>query len=57
MNSLAVIAPWKYEGLWVFDDPKVGLVLEQFVAGIDTMIDQLVAPITPKFLPDIVASN
>jgi len=25
MNSLFVIAPYKYEGLWVFDDPAVAL--------------------------------
>ena len=45
MNSLAVIAPYKYEGMWVFDDALVGLVREPFVAGIDTMIDRLVAAI------------
>src|SRR3954447_6583591 len=45
MNALGVIAPYKYEGMWVFDDPAVGLVREPFVAGIDTMIDKLVASI------------
>lgn len=45
MNTIGVIAPYKYEGLWVFDDPAVGLVREPFVAGIDTMIDQLVTSI------------
>ena len=25
MNSLMVIVPYKYEGLWVFDDAAVGL--------------------------------
>jgi hypothetical protein len=40
-----VIAPYKYEGMWVFDDPAVGLTREPFVAGIDTMIDRLVADI------------
>jgi hypothetical protein len=38
-NSLFVIKPYKWEGLWVFDDPAVGLVREPFVAGADTMID------------------
>jgi hypothetical protein len=28
MNSLFVIAPYKYEGMWVFDDPEVGLSKE-----------------------------
>lgn len=42
MNSIGVIAPYKYEGMWVFDDPRVALVREPFVAGIDTMMDRLV---------------
>ena len=45
MNAIGVIAPYKYEGMWVFDDPAVGLSREPFVAGIDTMIDRLVASI------------
>ena len=45
LNSLFVIAPYKYEGMWVFDDPRVGLSREPFIAGIDTMIDRLVADI------------
>lgn len=40
MNSINVIAPYKYLGMWVFDDPQVGLVHEPFVAGTDTMIDR-----------------
>lgn len=39
MNALTVISPYKHEGLWVFDDPAVGLVREPFVAGIDAIID------------------
>ncbi len=38
-NSIFVIRPYRWEGLWVFDDPAVGLVREPFVAGADTMID------------------
>ena len=45
MNAIGVIAPYKYEGMWVFDDAAVGLVREPFVAGIDTMIDRLVTSI------------
>ncbi|HWY52405.1 MAG TPA: DUF6717 family protein [Chthoniobacterales bacterium] len=45
MNALLVIAPYKYQGAWVFDDPAVGLSREPFIAGIDTMIDQAVADI------------
>jgi hypothetical protein len=45
MNTIGIIAPYKYEGKWVFDDAAAGLVREPFVAGIDTMIDHLVASI------------
>lgn len=45
MNSLMVIAPYKHHGTWVFDDPAVGLDKEPFIAGIDTMIDQMTAKI------------
>ena len=39
MNSIFVIKPYKWEGMWVFDDPNVGLVKEAFVGGTDTIID------------------
>lgn len=42
MNALSVLVPYRYEGMWVFDDPAVGLQREPFIAGIDTMIDRLV---------------
>jgi len=45
MNSILVIHPYKYEGVWVFDDPKVGLVQEPFVSGADTIIDKMVESI------------
>jgi len=45
VNAINVIAPYQYEGLWVFDDAKVGLVQEPFVGGADTIIDQLVSGI------------
>ena len=44
-NSMMVIVPYRYEGTWVFDDPRVGLVREPFVAGIPEMIDLLVGHI------------
>jgi len=43
MNSLFVIAPYKYEGMWVFDDSRAGLDQEPFVGGADTIIDRLTA--------------
>jgi len=45
MNAINVIAPYRHLGMWVFDDPKVGLVQEPFVSGADTMIDRAVADI------------
>ena len=45
VNSKIVIAPYRYNGTWAFDDPEVGLVREPFVAGIPEMIDDLVADI------------
>jgi hypothetical protein len=45
VNTINVIAPYKYLGMWVFDDPRVGLVQEPFVAGADTMIDRVVGDI------------
>jgi hypothetical protein len=44
-NALHVVAPYKYKGMWVFDDARVGLHREPFVSGIDTMIDKLVEKI------------
>ena len=46
-NSILVIVPYRYEGTWVFDDRRVGLVREPFVSGIPEMIDVLV-----KDIPD-----
>ena len=45
MNAINVIAPYKHHGQWVFDDPRVGLSQEPFVAGADTWIDRVVAEI------------
>ena len=45
MNAIIAIHPYKYEGLWVFDDAKVGLVQEPFVSGADTVIDRMVTEI------------
>lgn len=44
-NSLMVISPYRHQGMWVFDDAAVGLSREPFIAGIDKMIDKLVADI------------
>lgn len=32
MNSILVIHPYKYDGIWVFGDARPGLVQELFVA-------------------------
>lgn len=41
-NFIMVIVPYRYGGAWVFDDERVGLVLESFFCGIPEMIDELV---------------
>ncbi len=45
MNAISVLFPYRYEGLWVFDDPDVGLRREPFVLGVDEMITRLTAHI------------
>ena len=45
MNALSILFPYKYEGIWVFDNPDVGLRREPFVFGIDEMITRMVASI------------
>lgn len=42
-NSIIVIHPYKYEGVWVFDDQHVGLVQEPFVSGADDIIEKMVS--------------
>jgi hypothetical protein len=45
MNAMNVILPYKWEGMWVFDDARVGLDKEPFVSGADEMIEKLVSNI------------
>jgi hypothetical protein len=45
MNLIMVINPYWNNSAWVFDDAEVGLFREPFVAGIDKMIDLLIAGI------------
>lgn len=40
-NSIFTISPYRYYGGWVFDDPRVGLDKEAFVAGADTLLDAI----------------
>jgi hypothetical protein len=42
MNSIIAIHPYKAHGMWVFDDPAVGLSQEPFVCGADAIIDRMV---------------
>lgn len=44
-NAIMVIAPYRHQGTWVFDDSSAGLVQEPFVAGVPEMIDEIVADI------------
>jgi len=41
MNSIFAINPYKWKGMWVFDDPSVQLKKEPFVQGADTLLDIL----------------
>jgi hypothetical protein len=45
MNTINMISPYKHHGVWVFDDARVGLAQEPFVAGADVMIDRITADI------------
>lgn len=45
MNAINVIKPYRWEGMWVFDDAAVGLDKEPFVSGADDLIDLLVTDI------------
>ena len=44
-NAIMIIAPYRHQGTWVFDDASAGLVQEPFVAGVPEMIDELVKDI------------
>jgi hypothetical protein len=44
-NALFMIEPYKVSGIWVFDDPRVGLVQEPFVSGMPEIIDLAVRDI------------
>ena len=43
MNAINVIVPYRWEGMWVFDDPKVDLDKEPFVSAAYDIIDLMVA--------------
>ena len=45
MNTIVAIHPYKSNGMWVFDDPEVGLSREPFVSGADAIIERLVREI------------
>jgi hypothetical protein len=40
-NSIMVVKPYKWEGMWVFDDETTGLVREPFVAGVPEILESL----------------
>lgn len=40
-NAINVIEPYRWNGMWVFDDREVGLKREPFVSGADLLCDQL----------------
>lgn len=46
-NAIRIIAPYRYNETWVFDDPAVDLEREPFVAGVPEMIDTLLEDVVP----------
>jgi len=44
-NAILVLRPYKQSSTWVFDDPRVGLEREPFVAGIPQMLDRMTSGI------------
>jgi hypothetical protein len=44
-NAIFMIAPYWYEGTWVFDDPTTGLVREPFISGVPELINEIVRDI------------
>jgi hypothetical protein len=47
VNNLIVIHPYKFKGVWVFDDEGVNLIREPFLVGADVIIEEMV-----KNIPD-----
>jgi len=41
MNQINVISPYRWNGMWVFDDESKDLDKEPFVAGADTLLSYL----------------
>jgi hypothetical protein len=42
MNQINIINPYYHNGWWVFDDEKVGLTKEPFVAGMPIIIEKFI---------------
>ena len=40
-NSIMVLKPYRWEGMWVFDDDRTGLVREPFVSGVPEILESL----------------
>jgi hypothetical protein len=41
MNAIMMLTPYKDRGVWMFDDPSVGLLREPFVLGIGEILDKM----------------
>jgi hypothetical protein len=41
MNSHFTVTPYKFQGIWLFDDPSVGLQREPLILGADNVLDTL----------------
>jgi len=40
-NSIMAISPYRWNGVWAFDDESTGLVRELLVGGADTFMDKI----------------
>jgi hypothetical protein len=40
-NSIVVISPYLWNGIWVFDDERTGLVKEALIAGVPEILQAL----------------
>ena len=48
-NALYTMRVYRHDGMWVFDNPAADLIKEPFVAGADTVFDEIAYGYDKKF--------